>query len=535
MFEQARRPRMSPAPAIGAGERGAKFRRPLVSARADESLDEQEANELGVVIGKDLPQNEMTSGELGPATRDVAERYLGVSLEGTLLRGGVSGAAKARAHSALAVAEGNEVSFEENQLSGRLVGRNLVGHELTHVAQQRARGQSFAQASELSAQLNHTWRMLKRKGLIFDELRSIRPGRHKDDADTKKWLADTFGTQTDDFWLASQLLQHGPEPLWPDEVLTERHRRSRGWAPEKGAIGAEIAVTPEKKYSVRAFFFPGRTDQRALVISGVHGSELSAIELAEQLIEDLKKSPPPLFSVIVVPTLFPESREAAEAQPKEIGSGKDIGRNLPSGLDPQRNQPKTGTDFDPAAAKDASGRDIVPENRALLALIDRFKPTRIASLHAAKSYAGVFADPRTTKPADPEKSPRGEALGFAPDEALALRMARTAQAGGANVKSNRLGKTPTAVYPLDPAPVAAGKPQPRASEQKPGVKHQAGVSLGEYASTATPTRAAMTMITVEVATARRIQDMPEGKAQEQRRLEIAAHSQALREIFLGEP
>jgi hypothetical protein len=180
----------------------------------------------------------------------------------------------------------------------------------------------------------------------------------------------------------------------------------------------------------------------------------------------------------------------------------------------------------------------VAENKALLALIDRFKPTRIASVHATKSLAnaGIYADPRTKAPADPTKSPEGEALGFAPDAHLAVRMAKAADAGGAAVPGNRLSQaTPNAIYPLDPAAAAAGSKQKRTSTDTSGKHHQAGVSLGEYAATATPTRAAMTMVTVEIRTSRRIEDMPTEAERKKRAQEVAAHSAALKDVFLGAP
>src|SRR5688572_10267809 len=34
---------------------------------------------------------------------------------------------------------------------------------------------------------------------------------------------------------------------------------------------------------VEAYFFPGRGDKRALIIGGMHGSELSSIEVAKEL------------------------------------------------------------------------------------------------------------------------------------------------------------------------------------------------------------------------------------------------------------
>jgi hypothetical protein len=140
--------------------------------------------------------------------------------------------------------------------------------------------------------------------------------------------------------------------------------------------------------------------------------------------------------------------------------------------------------------------------------------------------AGIFADPRTDA--------AGRALGYDEDERLALAMARHAQGGGANVPANRLGRRrPNAIYPRDPAAVAAGRRQRRDTRR--------GVSLGGWGATevrdaAHPERdrPAMTVITIEVQTARRVGDVAAGE-QAARQREIEAHAAALREIFLGLP
>lgn len=322
--------------------------------------------------------------------------------------------------------------------------------------------------------------------------------------------------------------------------MRERLERAKrdGAAPETRGAATTLVETPEGR-PVRAHFFPGRSERRALIVAGMHGSELSSIELAQRLIEDLSRTgTPPFFTVVVIPTLFPDGRARAEARPDEIGSANEVGRCLPGGLDPNRNFPKTGTDYDRAAATDACGRRIAAENAALLELIDRFAPARIASLHATRTRgdAGIYADPRSEAPVDPEKTPEGRALGFAPDAHLALRMARAAHAGGAAVPGNRLDDVrPNPIYPLDPAPAAAGELQLRASSVAAGSPHQPGVSLGEHAATATPTRAAITVITVEIQTSVRVADVPGARERKRREREIRAHTGALRHVFLGAP
>jgi hypothetical protein len=113
---------------------------------------ERQADEIGNRIGKDLGPLGIGPGPLPEAARLVAEKHLGVDLSGTELRG--DGAAHERASSldALAVAEGSRVSFARGELStASSDGRSLLGHELTHVAQQRASGMTAEQRQTAGA------------------------------------------------------------------------------------------------------------------------------------------------------------------------------------------------------------------------------------------------------------------------------------------------------------------------------------------------------------------------------------------------
>ncbi|MBO9660619.1 MAG: hypothetical protein J7527_17490, partial [Chitinophagaceae bacterium] len=79
--------------------------------------------------------------------------------------------------------------------------------------------------------------------------------------------------------------------------------------------------------SVNAWYFPGRSDKRALVIGGVHGSELSSIEVAQALVEKLMSAEEkPYYSVIVIPALFPDNAATAMKVPEQTGSVLNIGR-----------------------------------------------------------------------------------------------------------------------------------------------------------------------------------------------------------------
>src|SRR4051812_36946042 len=55
-------------------------------------------------------------------------------------------------------------------------------------------------------------------------------------------------------------------------------------------------------------YFPGTSNENALVIGGVHGSELSSVSVAKQLIELLANTDvKPYYNVIIIPSLFPDN------------------------------------------------------------------------------------------------------------------------------------------------------------------------------------------------------------------------------------
>jgi hypothetical protein len=107
---------------------------------------EHEADEIGARLGEDLAGLPVTSGALHPEAQARAEEHLGVSLAGTVIdAGGAAQETAAREH-ALALTEGSHVSFGAGKLTTATPsGRALLGHELTHVAQQRAAGMAGVQ------------------------------------------------------------------------------------------------------------------------------------------------------------------------------------------------------------------------------------------------------------------------------------------------------------------------------------------------------------------------------------------------------
>ena len=175
--------------------------------------------------------------------------------------------------------------------------------------------------------------------------------------------------------------------------------------------GVAVADAPQLKKDIpsqpiEVSYVEGRSDQRALVIAGVHGSERQGIEVARALLEVLQKRQPH-YSVVVVPSLFPQHADPAWGQEGKRQMGTQTNRNFPS-LEAEVDTYRGGQALDATgtpvkAAKDDSdeSRDILAENVMLMELIDRFRPSRLVSIHGThdNSAAGIFADPHFISPA----------------------------------------------------------------------------------------------------------------------------------------
>lgn len=288
--------------------------------------------------------------------------------------------------------------------------------------------------------------------------------------------------------------------------------------------------------NIHAFYFPGTSTQRALVIGGVHGSELSSIEVAYQLMNQLLQNGQPHYSVIVVASLFPDNAVKATDDPMNISGVANIGRySLTSSVDPNRQMPSPGKAYDEKTGKDHIGRTIETENQLLLQLIQFFKPQRIINVHAIRNtgYSGVYADPRTDH--------NGIALGYSSDSSLAINIAGYIHERGGNVAGNNLAKKPTALYYKDPMPAPAGFFQKRnMTGSVLNANRGSGVSLGTWASTAiaseedpSKNRGAIRIITMEYPGYKRPADYPTSAEQLFQQKQIELFASAIHNVFLA--
>ncbi|HTM92130.1 MAG TPA: hypothetical protein VL095_06925 [Flavisolibacter sp.] len=299
------------------------------------------------------------------------------------------------------------------------------------------------------------------------------------------------------------------------------------WIKDKKSAKAVLGYTGEGR-TVEAYYFPGSSNKKALVIAGMHGSELSSIEMAKQLIEVLSEGERPYYNVVIVPSLFPDNASKAMRVTKQKDN---IGRyTTEESVDPNRQMPQPGKAFSPELPFDIYGRTIEKENQFLLQLIQDYSPSRIVNLHAIKDVtkAGIYADPRTDCD--------GYALGLATDSSLAVSMASLIESGGGKVPGNNLQQTPTALYYNDPevAPVGLFQKRNFLGSAMPNSRGY-GASLGGWASTAvcdeTGQRDAARLITVEFPG---YQPSSAYKDKTACMLNIQLYVAAVRKIFLEE-
>ncbi|MFI1580245.1 hypothetical protein [Embleya sp. NPDC020630] len=447
-------------------------------------------------------------------------------------------------------------------------------------------GDAVPDAGVPRVDLAETVRTAPSKAAVFDALRAATAERRADPGVLREVRA-RFGTQPDDLWLAETIVRSGPEPLWSTADLGERSRRAGGaqpWAAEPGNIAGGIEdpdpdpdVGSERARRIApipAYLFPGTDpDLRALIIGGVHGNEPEGREVVERLRARLTKESaegrPPRYTTILVPELVVATHHAYGERPafekRLLPAGR--ARSAPGRVEPNRNLPFPGTSYQEARKQGAGGKPelktlpidkngnpirggtpapepqpprdtdkfptssvrMLPETRALLALLERFKPQRVVSVHAhglttkEGDAPGVFVDPRGIDPRT--QAVTDKAAGEADDRLTARLAGRAAEKVPEDLRAaafagNTFRKTsaPDAGSPTD-----VGTP---GNVRYASSAHGEGNSLGMYAPVPTSARQGATTITVEVP------EFPTKAALDQ---VTAAHAEAIDEIILRNP
>jgi hypothetical protein len=261
---------------------------------------------------------------------------------------------------------------------------------------------------------------------------------------------------------------------------------------------------------------------------------------------------PPHFTTILVPVLNARTHDPALRQQRQRHIPRDptarpSRATEATGIEPNRTFPAPGEDYSDARARVAAGQpelvytppagttpprvtgnettEMIPETRALIQLIERFRPERIASVHAHSidpagvgrrgDDPGVFVDPAM------ERLPQdGRLQERAGSRALGERMLSEGRRRAAGlppaVRDNR----------RDPFLGNVGGDV----TYDPNAPHPRGYSLGDWAPVPTRTREGITTITVEVPQYGR-ETNPPSAAQLQQVEDL--HRDVLAEIFLG--
>jgi hypothetical protein len=96
------------------------------------------------------------------------------------------------------------------------------------------------------------WKSSGGKVVVFDILRAASGTELSNDhLDTS--IKKVFGDGTDDLWLAQKIMEYGPEPRWPQEVLNERHQLAteHQWQAKSIVNWAEVNITSRMGYVMR--------------------------------------------------------------------------------------------------------------------------------------------------------------------------------------------------------------------------------------------------------------------------------------------
>src|SRR6476661_1297815 len=161
----------------------------------------------------------------------------------------------------------------------------------------------------------------------------------KDLAGKKDQLVDTTKTNEDPFLFASNTTKNKSE-----ELIFSRDALKK--ILEERKTTRFLLGRSKQMQTIEAWFFPGTSEKNALVIGGVHGTELSSTEVAKNLIWKLLPGGKNYYNVIVIPCLFPDNAAAAKENADAIGSTANIGRySFSTAADPNRQMPSPGQPF----------------------------------------------------------------------------------------------------------------------------------------------------------------------------------------------
>jgi Domain of unknown function (DUF4157)/D-alanyl-D-alanine carboxypeptidase/Succinylglutamate desuccinylase / Aspartoacylase family len=303
----------------------------------------------------------------------------------------------ARSLNARAFTQGNHVVFGSGQFSPSTPsGARLLAHELTHVVQQGASpSRRIARApldlKRLDLELFWGDPLTQTSGEIGKSAICSKGGKTPPELPIEAFVyprntEDTAGTA------APGAPAQGAKPAAAPETGATGGTAVEKPAPETPPAGKEWPPQSSRKVVGK----PDRSDwikdpktgllvpaKRAVIVGGIHGNERGPLDVAKGLKDKLDSGAPRDFDTIFIPVMNPGG---VEDKTRENRCGVDLNRNFP-GL--------TGA---PAAKGKVPAEQ--PETKAVRAVIETLKPSRILALHAMSpgegtdiAKGGVFADP----------------------------------------------------------------------------------------------------------------------------------------------
>lgn len=375
-------------------------------------LSDEEPSEITTEIHNGILSLQGYGLPISRSERNFFEPRFATDFSTVRLHNDKNAASLAQSINARAFTHGRDIAFGQNEYTaGSVSGRKLLAHELTHVIQQnginhvtglkRSPTPNKVQRSVLSNSVRAAHTANPSLEALLSRLAQSDIQNAQSDRDIDAELVRLLTGRSHDLWVAQQIRQGR---------LIEN----------SGSFGPQTMPTNP----IRVHFFRGTSNRRALVIAGVHGTEVQGIEVAQHLITDLQAgmaaTPPrlPIFSVIIVPTLFPDNAAARRRE-----GTTPTNRNFPEPHQTLANAPRNaaGRPLDSRGmattrrrARPSLNRPILTQNILLMALMERFTPERIISIHGTwrAGAGGVFFDPRRLTPAEYQQA-RQYAAGMA--------------------------------------------------------------------------------------------------------------------------
>jgi len=326
-------------------------------------------------------------------TRDYFEPRLGLDLESVRVHDSAAAQEMAADLKARAFTRGTDIVFGVGQYCPETErGRHLLAHELTHVVQQ-------GKAQRLS-----TDGIADRSGMSVASQAPEMVARAVDFAAIRTDI-ESGGKPGIPSALQNKGVQSGKVgegANWPSKFIG----RKRKWlTADNGSVPTDPSL------SIEAFFFPSpiqHTTHRALIIGGIHGTEVSSYQIAEEMINILKTpagAKTLYFHTLIIPKVNPGGvLDICRCNRQEV----DLNRNF---LAPaistsickipgwrKRNRKNSTNCLCTRPKRNVAPEQ--PETKLIKKVVTEFMPDRILSLHAISNVkqAGIFADPAT----DPE-------------------------------------------------------------------------------------------------------------------------------------